>query len=150
MGLVFGTSKRLTFAPQLSSLTRLESLEFYGCCLRELPPAIAGMKARRGLLQMLRGGQTMPAMCRAGQKHPKHASVAATATSALPPVLRSSLCVQGLLRIVVSGGAIEVHDHFFVQQPSALGLSIPEGLLLGLENLEVRTECCPIACPEAG
>lgn len=140
MGLVFGTSKRLTFAPQLSSLTRLESLEFYGCGIRELPPAIAGMKARRGLLQMLRGGQTMPAMCRAGQKHPKHASVAATATSALPPVRR----------IVVSGGAIEVHDHFFVQQPSALGLSIPEGLLLGLENLEVRTERCPTACPAGG
>ncbi|PRW60600.1 leucine-rich repeat-containing [Chlorella sorokiniana] len=86
MGLMFGTSRPLEFAPQLSRLTTLETVEFYGCCLRELPAAIAGMK--------------------------------------------------GLWRVVVADGAIAASPSFLVAQPAALDLHIPEGLLLGLEQLK--------------
>lgn len=67
MGLMFGASRPLAFAPQLSQLTSLEDLEFYGCSLRELPPAIAGMKASAARVQACCAVQCL---CRwVGQPH---------------------------------------------------------------------------------
>lgn len=75
MGLMFGASRPLAFAPQLSHLTSLEALEFYGCSLRELPPAIAGHGMKASAARMQTAWQAVLCLCRWVGKPHGHACI---------------------------------------------------------------------------